>query len=74
MRDRLIGQRTALTNQMCSILLERRIGVPYGCRKLLEALQMLSSGGAVSAWSFGCDYCSMICSISGVASTGGLRL
>ena len=37
-RDRLVGQRTALTNQMRSILLERGIVVPQGRRKLLEAL------------------------------------
>ena len=73
-RDRLVGQRTALTNQMRSILLERGIVVPQGRRKLLEALEMLSSGGAVSGWGFGRDYCSMICSIIGVASTGGSRL
>jgi transposase len=45
-RDRLVGQRTALTNQMRSILLERGIVVPRGRRKLLEALEMLSSGGS----------------------------
>jgi transposase len=45
-RDRLVGQRTALTNQMRSILLERGIVVPQGRRKLLEALEMLSSGGS----------------------------
>jgi transposase len=45
-RDRLVGQRTALTNQMRSILLERGIVGPQGRRKLLEALEMLSSGGS----------------------------
>jgi transposase len=45
-RDRLVGQRTALTNQMRSILLERGIVVPRGRRKLLEALEMLSSGAS----------------------------
>ena len=45
-RDRLVGQRTALTNQMRSILFERGIVVPRGRRKLLEALEMLSSGGS----------------------------
>jgi transposase len=45
-RDRLVGQRTALTNQMRSILLERGIVVPQGRRKLLEALEMLSSGAS----------------------------
>ena len=42
-RDRLIGQRTALTNQIRSILLERGIVVPQGRRKLLDALVTLSS-------------------------------
>src|SRR3977135_1682266 len=41
-RDRLVGHRTALTNQMRSILLERGIVVPQGRRRLLEALQVLS--------------------------------
>jgi transposase len=40
-RDRLVGERTALINQLCAILLERGITVPQGRRKLelfLEAL------------------------------------
>src|SRR3982074_3725639 len=41
-RDRLVGQRTALTNQVRSILLERGIVVPQGRRRLLDALQVLS--------------------------------
>src|SRR6266550_4482432 len=41
-RDRLVGQRTALTNQMRSILLERGIVVPQGRRRLLDALEVLS--------------------------------
>jgi len=43
-RDRLVSQRTALTNQIRSILLERGIVVPQGRRRLLEALEALSSG------------------------------
>src|SRR4051812_17389847 len=42
-RDRLVGQRTALMNQVRSILLERGIVVPQGRRKLLDALAMLSA-------------------------------
>lgn len=38
-RDRLVGQRTALINQIRCILLERGIVVPQGRRKLAEALQ-----------------------------------
>ena len=37
-RDRLVGQRTSLMNQMRSILLERGIVVAQGRRKLLDAL------------------------------------
>src|SRR5205807_5506924 len=37
-RDRLVGQRTALMNQVRSILLERGIVVPQGRRRLLDAL------------------------------------
>jgi transposase len=40
-RDRLVGQRTALMNQMRSILLERGTVVPQGRRKLLDALDRL---------------------------------
>jgi transposase len=42
-RDRLVGQRTVLTNQMRSILLERGIVVPQGRRRLLDALEVLSN-------------------------------
>jgi transposase len=41
-RDRLVSQRTALMNQIRSILLERGIVVPKGRRKLLDALSVLS--------------------------------
>ena len=37
-RDRLVGQRTSLINQMRSILLERGIVVAQGRRSLLEVL------------------------------------
>lgn len=42
-RDRLVGQRTSLVNQMRSILLERGIAVAQGRRKLLDALDALLS-------------------------------
>src|ERR1700680_4479141 len=42
-RDRLVSQRTALTNQMRSILLERGIAVPQGRRRLLDAFGVLSA-------------------------------
>src|ERR1700704_4939801 len=41
-RDRLVGERTALINQMRSILLERGIVVPQGRRRLLDALPGIS--------------------------------
>ncbi len=40
-RDRLVGERTALINQMRAILLERGIIVPQGRRKLEVALETL---------------------------------
>lgn len=42
-RDRLVGQRTTLMNQVRSILLECGIVVPQGRRKLLDALGALSA-------------------------------
>src|SRR4051794_33051811 len=44
-RDRLVGQRTSLMNQMGSILLERGIVVPQGRRSLLDALAAVSAEG-----------------------------
>jgi transposase len=41
--DRLVGQRTAMMNQVRSILLERGIVVPQGRRRLLNALGMMSA-------------------------------
>jgi transposase len=43
-RDRLVGDRTALMNQIRGILLERGIVVPQGRCKMLDALSALSSG------------------------------
>jgi len=47
-RDRLVSQRTALTNQMRSLLLERGITVPQGRRKLQEQLAELFAEEASS--------------------------
>jgi transposase len=44
-RDRLVSQRTSLTNQIRSILLERGTIVPQGRRKLLDALESAAAGG-----------------------------
>jgi transposase len=41
-RDRLVGQRTSLMNQMRNILLERGIIVAQGRRSLLDALALLA--------------------------------
>src|SRR5438309_1022226 len=47
-RDRLVGQRTALMNQVRSILLERGIVVPQGRRRLLDALATVSEEAGAS--------------------------
>lgn len=44
-RERLVGQRTALMNQIRSILLERGLVVAQGRRKLLEALGSVADAG-----------------------------
>src|SRR5208282_4147016 len=51
-RDRLVGERTALINQLRAILLERGIVVPEGKRKLerfLVALMGEQDGSALTA-------------------------
>ena len=47
-RDRLVGERTALINQLRAILLERGLGAPQGKRKLEQFLAVLmdEQGGA----------------------------
>lgn len=50
-RDRLVGERTALTNQLRAILLERGIVVPKGRRKLEEFLADLMDERAGSGLS-----------------------
>ena len=47
-RDRLVGARTALINQLRAFLLERGIIVPQGRRKLESHLETLLAGGPVS--------------------------
>src|SRR5438270_9879795 len=42
-RDRLVGQRTSLMNQIRSILLERGMVVAQGRRRLLDALSGLAA-------------------------------
>src|SRR5690349_14991400 len=43
-RDRLVGERTALLNQLRAILLERGIVIPQGRRKLEDHLRTLLEG------------------------------
>jgi transposase len=43
-RNRLVGQRTALTNQIRSLLVERGIVVPQGRQKLLDTLDSVRAG------------------------------
>ena len=46
-RDRLVGERTALINQLRAVLLERGITIPQGRRKLEQHLEaMMVSDGA----------------------------
>ena len=46
-RDRLVGERTALMNQLRAILLERGITVPQGRRKLEQHFAAILEGGDV---------------------------
>src|SRR5438874_8221752 len=43
-RDRLVGERTALINQLRAVLLERGFTAPQGRRKLEQALTVLLDG------------------------------
>jgi len=47
-RDRLVGQRTSLMNQVRSLLLERGIVVPQGRRSLLDAVAAVLAEGHAS--------------------------
>jgi transposase len=47
-RDRPVGQRTSLMNQVRSLLLERGMVVPQGRRSLLDALASVSADGDAS--------------------------
>ena len=73
-RDRLVGHRTALMNQVRSILLERGIVVPQGRRRLLVHWKCCRISRTVLAWGLGCDCCSTTCSTNGAASIGESRL
>ena len=60
-RDRLVGQRTALINQLRAILLERGIIVPQGRRKLEQALAALIGRRRAAGSAPGCGPCSRTC-------------
>jgi len=47
-RDRLVGERTALINQMRGVLLERGVTVPQGRRRLERYLEMMMVDAAVA--------------------------
>src|SRR6185369_17809180 len=47
-RDRLVGERTALVNQMRGVLLERGVTVPQGRRRLERYLEMMMVDAAVA--------------------------
>jgi transposase len=47
-RDRLVGERTALINQLRAVLFERGFGAPKGRRKLEQALAALLDEGVES--------------------------
>src|SRR4051812_27158168 len=72
-RDRLVGQRTSLMNQMRSILLERGIVVPQGRRSLLDALAAVSVEGDAGGLGQRFGSCSTTCSTSGARSMQELR-
>src|SRR5215204_5054286 len=48
-RDRLVGERTALINQLRAILLERGLVIPQGRRKLEQRLAEMLADGEVLA-------------------------
>src|SRR3954452_23970224 len=51
-RDRLVGERTALINQLRAVLLERGFTAPQGRRKLEQALATLLDGDVEAQPSF----------------------
>lgn len=60
-RDRLTAWRTSLTNQLRSILLERRISVAPGRRNLLDALAALVDGAEARGSVHKCGFCLKTC-------------
>ena len=64
-RDRLVGERTALINQLRAILLERGLVVPQGKRKLEQYLVTMMDEHN--------DYGSPTCARSGVSSHRSVR-
>ena len=50
-RDRLVGERTALINQLRAVLLERGITIPQGRRKLERHLALMMGEGGVGTLS-----------------------
>src|SRR6516225_553047 len=50
-RDRIVGERTALINQLRAVLLERGITIPQGRRKLEQHLALMMGEGGVGTLS-----------------------
>ena len=76
-RDRLVGERTALINQLRAVLLERGFTAPQGRRKFEQALVALLEGGATigpgSPLARGSAPWWRICVPNGPTSIGELR-
>ena len=73
-RDRLVGERTALINQLRAVLLERGIVVPQGRRKLEQHLAaMLDEGGDLLS-ARECGRWLRTCGPSGANSTSAFAL
>ncbi len=73
-RDRLVGARTALINQLRAVLLERGLVAPQGRRKLEQYLATRLDGARTFPSAHGCGRWLKICGLSGASSTGGLGL
>ena len=59
-RDRLVGERTALINQLRAILIERGIAMPQGRRKLEQRLAAMLDQATASATTLGARMMALI--------------
>ena len=72
-RDRLVGERTALLNQLRAVLLERGTVFHKADASSNSILTPCWAPRTGRAWLHGCAVCSRTCGRSGRPSTGGLR-